>query len=237
MSEEIKTDEGVPAEDESKVQVDRAELERLQTADKSLAELDKYAKEAGTGGVHEYVGILEEKYYEKEDEKPPPVKPVETPPIQQDAVGMDEETKKQIEQANRNAAAAFVASQRTAFEIGQNVLPEDQRSPFSTDELQKMIYGEEKDLVVKTSRKFGGNMFAAANYIATIDKGTDEARKQGAAAEVAKASAAASTALPTGGKPAEQTTLTPAEKVQALHDKAADEIYPDDPAYEIPITK
>ena len=141
--------------------------------------------------------------------------------------------KKQFEIINRNTATAFVAAQKTEFRMQQNALPEDERTPFSYDELQKIIYGPESTLVTKITPNHGGNIFAAANHIAMVEKGTVKAREEGAAVEVAKANAAASTALGTAGKTALPENLTPAEKLAVEVQRQADEIAPDDPPFEI----
>lgn len=223
-----------PTPDEN-VTIDRAELEQLRATNTRMVNLDAYAKEAEIDTAEEYLEVLEEAAYTKPTTpEPTPTTPTPVPTPS----GIDPNVQKQLDAAKRASAQAFLAAQTVAFNTAQSNLPEVERSPFSEKELLKIINNPDTSgLVMRSASKFNGNVFAAANYIATIDKGVAKAHEAGAAVATAKANAAATANLQTGGATPEPTSMTAEQKAQAEQDKAADAIASDDAPYEMPISK
>jgi hypothetical protein len=226
-------------------QIDRTELEALRAKAVRADAIDAIAKEAGVDGVETaegYIEILEEAAYNNMSNEPTkpaepaaPAKP-ETPPVTQPdptptpAAAMSDEAQKKLDGSHQASVQAYLTAQKTEWMILQRDLPEEKRSQSTHAELLKIIHGPEGQIAASVAQKrFNGNIFAAADYIKTLNDGIPAARAEGAAAANAANAAAASATLDPSGATPPAAVKTAEELAIEENQKRADDIAPDTP--------
>ncbi len=228
---EVKTDEA----NDDMASVDRTELASLQATRDQVVELEQAAKDAGYDNLGEYVVFLEDKKYEQiqEQEKATETKLTPAPDTSAKKVpepvpaGLSEADKAQLNTAQMSAAQAALMAQYSVYRLDQAELPKEDRSTVTQAELTKLITGSKGAMIQSLSKDFGGNYYAAANYLSTIESGVQNARKAGAASEAAKQTAAETATINQGGHLKGASPETTEEKAAAAHKQAQDEIIGD----------
>lgn len=231
-------DPAVSTPNDNQVPVDRAELERLQKAEARIKKLDESLVDTEFSTIESYVEGLEVKEWEKSqaDNEPSDDAPTETKsaaPVTSPTTGLSDADKKMLKETNQASVTAVIEAQKTAWEMRQGNLPEDQRCTAPVEELLKIMYGPKAQLIAASARAYGGNYFETAAALYDLEHGVASARKAGAAAEKAKAAAAATANLDPGGTTAEPAAKTPEEKRAELNKQEADKIAPDDPPFDM----
>jgi len=215
-----------------KITVDQAEFNQLQAAKKFHDDMVQRAADMDMEDPLEYVDAIEaiankrviedtqspDKLPEKTSEKKP-----ETPQ------GMSEEDRNLIIQARMESAQAKLSSDWALYLSGQSAMKEEDRSTFDRTTLFKIIKNE-GDLVAKLAPKFDGNLFAAADHILSVTDTDAKAKIRQAAANsaAAKANAASSADIGSGGRTAEAHETSPGQKAQDELKRRQDSIFPDD---------
>lgn len=233
VAEEQKPDPGIPKADENQAAIDKAELAILKEKAERLDQLDEIAKSTGRDRAETYFTDLENAAFEKMEENDK----TSTSPDKKDdkaekkdekpVVETDVATNEALKATQRMTVQTVIELHEIKYKMAQAELPEEERSTATIEELKKMVTGAQSQLVAGLATEFGGNLFAAAAHIITIKGGVSAARKEGAASEAAKASAAANSSLETAGRVAEpKGPETPEELAAAENEKEADKIAP-----------
>lgn len=222
------------------VQITKAELENYQASKKFHDEVNSKAQDIlGEGYTGEdYMQQVEEEASAALDlrdeisklKKPEPTvtEPSKTPKAPEVVpAGLSDEDRKTIDEGKRMSTTAFLNSNYTEFIVGQNVLPEEQRSKLGKVELLKFINGAKRSLVgdiAQNDPSFDGNVFKVAVYLINEASGREARAKESKDrdAVIDKAKVAANIDTSTAGAPVTET-----EKSE--NEKAADQIIPDDP--------
>jgi hypothetical protein len=247
MSDEPNTKPGMDgdtggSQDDDNVNVSKADFEAMQAKAAYYDKLTDVAKEFELETPEDYVDAMEiaaQKNISATIDKTPetPAKPPKTPESNNVPQGMTrEEFQREIARANAMAATATLSAHWTAFELKQSRLSEDEQTQYTERELRKMITGDEGQLIHNIAQKrFGGNVYQAADWLKTnSDPDTlARARKAGAASQAAKDKAKGSANLDAGGKSKEPEDVTAAERQAELIQKERDSIAPSE-QYEYP---
>lgn len=218
------------------VQITKAELENYQASKKFHDEVNSKAQDIlGEGYTGEdYMQQVEETASEAldlRDEVDKLKEPKTTTELSKTPevvpAGLSDEDRKTIDEGKRMSTTAFLNSNYTEFIVGQNVLPEEQRSKLGKVELLKFINGAKRSLVgdiAQNDPSFDGNVFKVAVYLINEASGREARAKESKDrdAVIDKAKVAANIDTSTAGAPVTET-----EKSE--NEKAADQIIPDDP--------
>jgi hypothetical protein len=226
------------------VGVSRAELEQLRASKSKLDKYTELAKSADFESADEYIEALEDAAYQNLNIGQPVKQPQPTPaaqpaaqsaaqPAVQPAAQPQPGLSESETQTRRMAAQASMAAHEANYNIIQNTLPTEQKSPFKTDELFKFITKNQLLVGHIAYSKFNGNPYLAAEHVLRMEKGMTPPGQTPAENKDALANAAAGTTLPSGGRSIVPGNLTPEQRRAEYNKRSADAIAPDTP-YKMP---
>lgn len=193
--------EGTQPQDGS---ITKEKLTQLEADAGNFNKLQAEAEQMGFTEVSDYIDFLHEKAKPAAPAAvtvtPVAAAPAAVAPV---APAVVQENPK-IDSAMAMAVAAYMETQHSSFESKQSDLSDEEKSPFTKEQLEKAISGNEEPAITKLAKlpKHAGNLFSAADEYLGINDAVNKARTDGANAAAALASAGDSAIVITGGAPA-----------------------------------
>jgi len=172
--------------------------------DKLIAEAEQY----GFDSPRSYVDYLIEIATADKPPPPPPQEPKPKINTEPEYKAEFEERSKKIEEtaqsAVRSANQARLDSQWTSFERKREMLPEEQRSSLSREELERYMRSPKGFTFVSnllSAGEYNGNAYAAATELLDLENAKKKAREEGFTAGQTMKDAAGTASIGTGSIP------------------------------------
>jgi len=208
--------------DPNKVAVDKAEFDKLRSAQERLDKLQKVAEEYDCDDVEQAINFLEEALYQNKqpdnipEKKEDPKKPDESKPPAKDSSQEDE----RLKFLEMQSAKGQLDAQYAVY-----LMENEKDSRIEKKEMMKMLRGDDSAAIgAIAQKKFDGNLFMAAHYLSNLVNVESTAKSNAEKAAEAQAAAESSTQVGTGGKTVEPKGESEEEKVAAMQEEASRKI-------------